>query len=455
MRPRENEFGIFPKNIRGSIIYYFWVYDTNGKRRFRSTRKKEFDDAVKYCRSLQVKGQLLKKTPLSFSTYTENFFDYEKSAYINHRLSRGYTYSSDWAKRQKKLLETVIMQHFEQKDLNSITFNDIDVFIMSLKKHNFNNKKINHIITTLKNIFNYAEMNEVILTNPCKNIKPFKVSSPEKGILTKTEIEALFDKEKISQIWPEKMHFIINYLAYSTGVRLGEILALTPNDFTNNTLIVSHSYNRGDGLKSTKNGKTRSIPLEKKLDILLTDYCQGKKKDAFIFSSNGGISPMDHKTIYIRFWKALEIIGIDEAERKRRNITFNSYRHGMNTRLLELGLAPETVRLLTGHSASMTARYSHIQLSNIISNQDNLVECPELKNARYIVPNYIPDLVNKGLLYPDGKRVIKSLDNVALEMQKLNITPTENQLMELFAKPNGQKYSLKACKKAVIFSNTN
>jgi hypothetical protein len=34
-------------------------------------------------------------------------------------------------------------------------------------------------------------------------------------------------------------------------------------------------------------------------------------------------------------------------------------------RLLESGLAPETVRLLTGHSAGMTARYSRIQLTNI------------------------------------------------------------------------------------------
>jgi hypothetical protein len=33
--------------------------------------------------------------------------------------------------------------------------------------------------------------------------------------------------------------------------------------------------------------------------------------------------------------------------------------------LIESGLTPETVRLLTGHSAGMTARYSHAQLQNI------------------------------------------------------------------------------------------
>jgi hypothetical protein len=33
--------------------------------------------------------------------------------------------------------------------------------------------------------------------------------------------------------------------------------------------------------------------------------------------------------------------------------------------LLESGLPPETIRLLTGHSAGMTARYSHAQLVNL------------------------------------------------------------------------------------------
>jgi hypothetical protein len=33
--------------------------------------------------------------------------------------------------------------------------------------------------------------------------------------------------------------------------------------------------------------------------------------------------------------------------------------------LLEAGIAPETVRLFTGHSAGMTARYSHVQLTNL------------------------------------------------------------------------------------------
>jgi integrase len=69
--------------------------------------------------------------------------------------------------------------------------------------------------------------------------------------------------------------------------------------------------------------------------------------------------------VYKQFYKALEKIGISNELRKEKNITFHSYRHLFNTFLLEAGIAPETVRLFTGHSAGMTARYSHIQLTNM------------------------------------------------------------------------------------------
>jgi integrase len=285
-------------------------------------------------------------------------------------------------------------------------------------------------------------------------LKPFKVDSSEKGILTREELMKLFKEENRDHIWPEELHFIINYLAASTGLRIGEILALRTKSISNNQLIVTNSYSPEDGLKSTKNGKTRIIPLNQKLKDMLVDLCKGKQDDAFLFSSSNGQKPMCHKTIYRRFWHALEIVGISKEERKRRNITFHSYRHGVNTMLLEKGLLPETVRLMLGHSApSMTAHYSHIQLPDIIKIQENsTLQCEEVNNNTHI-PSYINSLIDKGLLYPDGKRVVKSLDSVALEINDMKIRPTEKLLMELFLKVNGDKYSIKACKKAMLFAN--
>jgi integrase len=297
-------------------------------------------------------------------------------------------------------------------------------------------------------------MNKLIEINPCKGLKFFKIITPEKGILTKTELETLFSEKRRSQIWPEPVHFAVNYIAASTGLRIGEILALRPGDYSDGVLTVSHSFNPDDGLKPTKNGKSRSISLDKTLGTLFTDVCQGKQKDEYIFSVNNGKSPMAHKTVYKRFWKALETVGIDKTERVRRKITFHSYRHGVNTMLLETGIPPETVRLLTGHSPQMTERYSHLQLPIIILNKENTTCYPKKNETGYsFVPSFIQTLVNKGLIYPDGKTVKKSLDEVALELQKMYIQPTEKYLMKLFVRPDGGKYSPKACKSAVHYAN--
>jgi len=455
MRPRKNEFGVYPKKIHGSVIYYYWVYDSNGKRRFRSSGKKDYDDAVKYCRDLQIQGRLISKIPLSFSSYTKDFFVFDKCKYINYRMARGFSYSRPWAARQKRLLDTIIAPYFENKNIRSISFNDIETFLTSLKEKRFSNKKINHIIATLKCIFKILEINNEIGLNPCKEIKYFKVITPEKGILTSKEIKILFSEENRGQLWPEPIHFAINYLAAFTGLRLGEIQALRAQDFNNNTLIVTHSFGY-TGLKDTKNGKIRTIPLDLKLNELLTECCKEKKQNEFIFSVNNGAAPMCHKTIYKRFWKALEFLKIDKAERKRRNLSFHSHRHFANSILLQSGMHPEVVRMILGHSsASMTIHYAHLQLPNVIevfekSNKNS----KNIESQNTIMPKYIKELIDKGMLYPDGKRVVKSLDNVALELQKMSITFTEKSIMEMFRKPDESVYSIKACKKAINYANS-
>jgi len=297
------------------------------------------------------------------------------------------------------------------------------------------------------------------MNNPCKGIKPFKIISPEKGIFTNKELHLLFDEENRGHIWPETMYYIINFLAVSTGLRLGELLALKPKDITGDLLKVSHSFNADDGLKSTKNGKTRVVLLNEKLVTLLTYFCREKQLDDFIFSINNGKSPIDHKTLYRRFWRALELIGINKEEGKRRNISFHSYRHYLNTYLLQSGWNPETVRLLLGHSSSaMTARYSHIQLPvpDIFGMQEKPDTCHEKNETNNTIPTYITELINRGFLFSDGRRVVKSLNKVAIEIQKITQSNqlSEGLLMELFAKPNGEQYSIKACKQAAIYANS-
>ena len=365
MRPRIGEFGIFPRRSRETVYYYFWIYDINGKRKYRSTGKKTFNEALKYCTNLQIRGNLFHATSYSFDSFTKDFFIYEKCLYISSRLLRGFSYGRTWAKRQRNLLEKLILPHFRDIDIRTISLKSIDDFILKLHQQNTGAKTLNHVIVTIRAIFRYAEQTGLIEINPAEGIKPFKVTSKEKGIFSRAELSQLFSVSDKSEIWIDPMHFLLNYLAATTGLRLGEILALRPENLSERIINVIHSWNRLEGLKSTKNGKTRAVPISQELEKALKEYIAKQNITGFIFSCNGGKTPIDHKTVYKHFWQALSKMGINKESRIIRNLTIHSYRHSFNTMLLEAGVHPETIRLMTGHSINMTARYSHLQLVNM------------------------------------------------------------------------------------------
>jgi integrase len=343
----------------GKVIYYYWAYKSDGRRVYRSTKAETYEKAVRYCRNLLKTGRLAAEKSYVFATYTGHFFVYDACPYIKTRLLHGKSYTRGWAQAQRNLLTARIVPEFGEMDIRDIYESRIEGWLFRLKQENTGAKTLNHLITILRLIFAYALKAHDIESNPMDHIELFALKTAEKGIFTGAEMTMLFS----DGVWDSVAHYALNLTAAMTGMRLGELLALKFENVQPGVIIVAYSWSRTDRLKCPKTGRTRQIPIPDGLYRLLHGLNRGGPQSDFIFTYN--TLPMDHKSVYKRFLAALDKIGIDERERKERNITFHSYRHWFNTRLLECGLAPETVRLLTGHSAGMTARYSHIQLTNI------------------------------------------------------------------------------------------
>ena len=72
------------------------------------------------------------------------------------------------------------------------------------------------------------------------------------------------------------------------------------------------------------------------------------------------------------FYKAMEKIGISEAERQRRGITFHSWRHKFTTDCVRSNMHPEKIMALTGHhSMEMLSRYTDLNAERDIASQIN------------------------------------------------------------------------------------
>ena len=84
----------------------------------------------------------------------------------------------------------------------------------------------------------------------------------------------------------------------------------------------------------------------------------------------------------------------------------------------------------------------------------NAVERIEKKIPDGEKTKYIQHLIDNFFIYPDGKRCIKSLDEVAEALgKKLSAQITAKFLQETFLQPNGDPYSESACRKAAEKAN--
>ena len=358
-----NSFGVYPRNLKsGRTIYYYWAYNDRGRRLYRSTGEDTYEKAVRHCRNLLKQGKLATDIDYQFLQYTQDFFMHDRCPYVKSRLLRGKSYTKGWAQAQRNLLLSRIIPEFGDFDIREIFEKRIEAWLLRIKQEGVGNKTLNHLITVLRIIFGYAFKSRDIDDNPMTNISLFSIKTREKGILSREEIYRLFSGDT-GTIWGTTMHLALNLTAITTGMRLGELLALKYEMVQPNFITVAYSWSETDELKCPKNGKIRKIPISESLYRLLHSLNHDRQASDFIFSH--GKKPISHKTVYKQFYKALYKIGISKELRKEKNISFHSYRHLFNSLLLESGIAPETIRLLTGHSAGMTARYSHIQLTNI------------------------------------------------------------------------------------------
>jgi integrase len=132
----------------------------------------------------------------------------------------------------------------------------------------------------------------------------------------------------------------------TTGLRAGEVLALRLEDVGERALNVRHSWSDYDGLKTTKTGETRKVPLLPEVrDALLELAKENPYPEGFIFYGNLEGKPIDRSVLLDGLHEALVGIGIDA---KARGIVFHSWRHFYAARMADR-LAADKVARVTGH----------------------------------------------------------------------------------------------------------
>jgi integrase len=89
------------------------------------------------------------------------------------------------------------------------------------------------------------------------------------------------------------------------------------------------------------------------------------------------------RQVYKALYEALANIGIDEKQRKERNLSMHGWRHFFNTTLLMANVSDNKVMSLTGHTTEkMKKHYTHFdttQFTEVVEVQEQLLIAGEVK----------------------------------------------------------------------------
>ena len=183
-----------------------------------------------------------------------------------------------------------------------------------------------------KSIFNFAVDNDVISKNIASPIKLPTFHSKEKRPLTEEE------RKKIENSSNKYRDFFM-VLLY-TGMRKGEITALTWEDIKKDHIVVNKSatfiHNQAV-IKSTKNGKPRNIPLLDKIRPIFNSRGSG-----YVFTKADGEKLSD-----VAIKRMLESFRKDTG----LDFTLHQLRHTFCTLLYYSGISSKKTQEIMGHSS--------------------------------------------------------------------------------------------------------
>lgn len=201
-------------------------------------------------------------------------------------------------------------------------------------------KTANNNLSVLSTMTNYAWSQYIIELDPCKKVRQMStLGSKRRGMLKKEELALLF---KNRSNWGNDLGFLMNLIAATTGLSLGEIQALRQSYIKDGYLLVQHSYDDKYGLKCTKTRNVRAIPTQSEIlsAMRILDY----GPVTYIFSLVNPNKPVNKHFAELHLSRAMANIGIDIQEQKLRNVIFNSWRHYINTQLRTPSIADSITR---------------------------------------------------------------------------------------------------------------
>jgi integrase len=321
-------------------------------------------------------SQPRKAAPL-FSDYLKDFWDWKTSSYVQGKQARGQCIGQQYVSDNAARVANYIRPAFPSIKLAAVRPYMLEDFAMKLKQEDkLGNRSINAILQAISVPLHEAARLGLIASDPAASIRKLSNDTAEKGIPTEEEVRGLLTLPGLDLRTRAAI-----MLGTACALRIGECLALKAENIGESTLTVASSWSVLDGMKSTKTGRVRVVPLPGivRKTLLALDEENPHGKGGFLFYGLKPDAPLDVRALERLVEKAMIRLTLGDkyntatreekdtalASWKARNITFHSLRHWSNA-MLRGTVSDAKLHLLTGHATeAMTERYDHATESDL------------------------------------------------------------------------------------------
>ena len=292
---------------------------------------------------------------------------------------------------KKAVLQTHILPFFGSKPINEIKASDVRRWQAKLMSspNNYSQTYLKKINTELNCIINYAKRFYDLNTNPCGKAGTIgKAKAEEMDYWTYDEYIAFREGVK-----DKPLSYICFEVLYWTGMREGELLALSPTDidFDNKLISINRTYQRIGGKDLFTSPKTRKskrkIPIPDFLCQELSDYIQSR----YMLDADERLFPVTKSYLSHEMIRGCKNTGV-------KKIRIHDIRHSHASLLINQGCDALVLADRLGHEKVSTTlnTYSHLfphKQQELVNNLEQLAA------AANVTPTPEP---------PDGNPLLKA-----------------------------------------------
>ena len=256
-------------------------------------------------------------------------------------------------RNKQHMMNKHIVPYFGTRKMNEITPAEIIQWQNAIQEKGYSKTYERMIQNQLNALFNHAQKIYNLKENPCKKVKKMGKSDANKlEFWTKAEYDRF-----IAGIEPGSEDYLIFEILFWTGIREGELLALSLSDFdmSGNLLHINKTYNRIKKRDVIDTPKTENSVRTIDIPNFLKEEVQEYAKKHYGFPEDQRLFPIVARTLQKRLKKYEALTGV-------KPIRVHDIRHSHVAYLIYQGVEPLIIKERLGHKdIQMTLNtYGHL-----------------------------------------------------------------------------------------------